>query len=69
MKDLVQIRLPPRYLVLVVLRMNESRDRVSFALLDDVPLDRRHSPMVRLETSGINRLKLNHLVQLTKSTR
>ena len=51
MKEPIQIRFPPCYLVLVVLGMDKSRDRISFALLDDIPLNRRHSSVVRSKAS------------------
>ena len=51
MKEPVQIRFPPRDFFLVVLGVDESGDRISFALLDDLPPNRRHSSVVRSKTS------------------
>ena len=47
-KEPVQVRPPPRYLFLVVLRVDKSRDYISLALLDGVPLNRRRGSVVRL---------------------
>ena len=68
MKDPVQVQLPPRYLFFVVLRAHKPRDRISFALFDRVPLNRRHSSVVGLRTSEMNYSKHGLLVQLTMST-
>jgi hypothetical protein len=68
MKDPIQVRPPPRYLFLVVLRVDKSRDRISFALLDDVPLDRRHGSAVRFEALETDQSKGGSLMQLTTST-
>ena len=67
MKEPIQIRSPPRDFLLVVLGVDESRDRISFALLDDLPPNRRHSSAARLKASEMNRSMHGLLVQLTTS--
>ena len=47
MKDPGEIRSPGRNFVLIVLRVEMSGDHISFALLDDPLLNRRHSSEVR----------------------
>ena len=44
MKGPVEIQPPGGHRFLIFLRVIKSRDRIPFTLLDDVPLDRVHSP-------------------------
>ena len=46
LKDLVEFLLPSSDHILVVLRVEESRGRVSFSLLDGLPLDLCHSSVI-----------------------
>ena len=49
LKDPVEVQPPCSNLVFIVLCVQMSRNHVSFALLDDLPLDLRHSPEVGLK--------------------
>ena len=46
-KDPDKVLLPSDNLVLISLREDESGDCVPFALLDDLPLDLRHSSVIK----------------------
>ena len=46
MKDPIEVQPPGRDRLLIVLGVEESRDRISFTPLDDVPLDLGHSPAI-----------------------
>ena len=43
-----ELRPPRRNLVFIAFRKEMSRKHISFAVLDDLPLDLRHSPEIRL---------------------
>ena len=45
-KDSIEIQLPASNLLLIVLRVEQSRDRISSALLDDLPLNFGHSSTI-----------------------
>ena len=46
MKDPVQVQSPGRNCLLVILRVEKPRHRVSLALFDSLPLDLGHSPVI-----------------------
>jgi len=46
MKDPVEVQLPGSDRLLIILRVEKSRDRISLAPLDNVSLDLGHSPEV-----------------------
>jgi hypothetical protein len=48
-KDLIEILPPSRYRLFVVLRVEQSRDRIPFTPLDDLALDLGQGPAI--ETS------------------
>ena len=45
-KDPVEVQPPGCDRLFIVLRVEKSRDRISFAPLDDIPLDLSHSPAI-----------------------
>ena len=47
MKDPPEIRLPGSDRFLVALRVEKSRDRIPFTLLDDIPLNLRQRAMIK----------------------
>ena len=51
-KDPSEVLPPTRNHIFVDLRMENSRDHISFALVDDLPLDLGHSPAVETLVSG-----------------
>jgi hypothetical protein len=51
MKDPVEVRPPGGDRLFVALRMEKSRDRISFTPLDDLPLDLCHSPAIETTVS------------------
>ena len=46
MEDPIEVQPPGRDRPLIVLRVESSRDRISFTPLDDAPLDLGHSPVI-----------------------
>ena len=56
MKDPVEVRLPSSDLVLVILRMGKSRDRVPLALFHDFPFDLHYGPVVKSTVSELLKL-------------
>ena len=47
MKDPDEVQPPGSDRLLIILRVEKSRNCISFALFDDLPLDPRHGPEVR----------------------
>jgi len=62
MKDPVEVRPPACDFLFVVLGMEVSRSRASFALLYDLPLDLRHGPEIRSKMSPTSCSKCTVLV-------
>ena len=52
-KDPVEVQFPGPDRILIARRMDKSRDRVSLALLDDIPLNLRHSPAIKSVVSEL----------------
>ena len=46
MEDPIEVQPPSRDRPLIVLRVESSRDRISFTPLDDAPLDLGHRPVI-----------------------
>ena len=69
MKDPIEVLLPSGNRIFVVLRAEESRGRMPFALLDDLPLDLGHSSGVKASGEWVTRRVycLLLLIQLTWS--
>ena len=67
LKDPVEVRLPACDFLFVVLGVEVSRSRASFALLYDLPLDLRHGPKIRSKMSPTSCSKCAVLAQLTSS--
>ena len=51
-KDPSEVLPPTRNRIFVDLRMEDPRDRMSFTLVNDLPLDLGHSPAVEILVSG-----------------
>lgn len=51
MKNPIEVRPPGGDSFFIVLRVEEPSDRISFTLLDDVPLDPGHSPAIERSVS------------------
>ena len=52
-KDPVEVQFPGPDRILIARRMDKSRDRVSLTLLDDLPLNLRHSPAIKSVVSEL----------------
>lgn len=65
MKDPIEVLLPSGDRILIVLRKEESRDHISFTLLDDLLLDLRHSPVIGLarEPPDLSMASPTHVVR------
>ena len=53
MKDPIEVLAPSRNCIFVCLRVEDSRDRMSLALVDDLPLDLGYSPAVEILVSEL----------------
>ena len=67
LKNLVEVQLPGRDRLFVVLRVKQSRDRIPFAPLDQLPLNICHSPAIG--RTLVDGSKCMSLVRLTMSIR
>ena len=55
MKDLVEVLAPTRNRIFVGFRIGEPRDRTTFTLADDLPLDLSYSPAIKILVRGVAR--------------
>jgi hypothetical protein len=64
MKNPVEVQLPSGDRILIILRMEKSRDCVPSALFDDLPLDLRDSSAVKSVVSELSKLCITHLTHI-----
>ena len=62
MKDPDEVQPPRGDFLFVVLCVDVSGNHISFSLLDDIPLDLRHSPGARYKASSMRYTKCGRLV-------